>query len=368
MVELSAQGADLTRAFGHQRRQEIKTLFETMAPGDKFAAAKGLDLISQHFRKLEEMKMTQAQDSYTKSLNWYQAASPEDRKEYDSFGPWLTEIKSEDDMPRRFRSHFADHADAKYLIKVPKNVDRRQLRPGMDLFEALIAVGDKGIFLARLHESGVWTQQSNWEDIAAVCSYGDRLQGIWTLYLRDGNRPNLTFNKVSTDLMDEVTDYVRSHLVPDQEQTEELETQNGLEIEFSDEDLFFGSSLLELRRRKGGPFAPIHFEPQGQPCIDEEGKRSVTTGVLILDSPKELVIVNRGDPSHRKGEAWYAANDLFIPYARITDCSVLAAPMMGSGHFQTLVLRMDGQVIEQPCLQDPSAVLATIKMRCPNLA
>nr|WP_321445109.1 MarR family transcriptional regulator [uncultured Cohaesibacter sp.] len=365
VVELSSEGSELTRKLGQKMEHAIKALFATMAQAERQTAASGLDLIARHFNKLEEEKMAQARTAYAKSLNWYKAASPEDRKEYDAFGPWLTLVKSEADMPRRFRSLYEEHAGAKYLIKVPKNADRRNLRPGMDLYEAIIAVEDDGIFLARLEDSGIWTQHAVWDEIAAICSFGDRLQGIWTLYLKDGNRLNVTFNRVSGDLMEEVTDTVRSHL-SDQPSTAHADSDTD-DLHFSDDDLFFGSSLLELRRRPGGPFTPLHFEPQGQPCLDANNKDAVSTGILCLDGGSELVIINRGDPCHKKGEAWFAGNDMFIPYNRITSSQVVGAPIPGSGQFYNLVIGLDRQLIEQPCLDDPKDVLAAIRAHCPNL-
>ncbi|WP_114010108.1 MarR family winged helix-turn-helix transcriptional regulator [Cohaesibacter intestini] len=359
VVELSSEGVALAHRLKQRMERDLKALFETMALADRQAAATGLDLMAQHFRKLEEEKMAQARTAYAKSLNWYHAASPEDRKEYDAFGPWLTEVKSEADMPRRFRSLYSEYRDATYLIKVPRNADRRNLRPGMDLYEAVIAVDEAGVSLARLEETSIWTLKATWDDIAAICSFGDRLQGIWTLYLKDGNRPSISFNRVSSDLIEVVTDFVRSHLT-DKAKASNTDTD---EFEFSDEDLFFGSTLLELRRREGGPFTPLHFEPQGQPCLDAQGNEAISTGVLMLDGGGELVIINRGDPCHPSGEAWFAGNDLFIPYNRITSCTVVGTPAPGSGQFYTLVIQLDQQTIEQPCLEDPKTVVATIWSR-----
>ena len=65
--------------------------------------------------------------------DWYRAASAEDRKEYDAFGPWIDPIRSEGEMPRRFRDVYGEHRDARFLLKVPISADRMQVRPGMDL-------------------------------------------------------------------------------------------------------------------------------------------------------------------------------------------------------------------------------------------
>lgn len=363
VVDLSKAGEALAREVEAARLEGLRRLFESIALRDGQIAAQGLDVLSTHFRKVEEMEMTQVMDNQ-KTLNWYQAASPEDRKEYDSFGPWLTEVKEEAEMPPRFRAFYAENKDARFLLKVPRNADRRQLRPGMDLYEAVFAVHDGGVFVVRLEDGGVVRSFTAWDDIGAVGNYGDKLLGVWTLYLKDGTRESLEYNKVSSDLMEDVTDFARARLsAPAGEAKIEGATP---EIAFTDADLFFGSAMLEIRRRGEGPFIPIHFEPQGERCFDAAGNRQVSTGVLILDSPTELIIVNRDKPSHRRGEAWYASNDIFVPYARITHFSLIQAQGGESGYFNTLMLRVDAQAIEQPCLQMPEAVVQILKARCLN--
>ncbi len=359
IAQLTREGEDLAGRIAEQRHKGLLALFGSMSPRDDRAASTGLDTISAHFRKLEEKKMANDDDHTHASLNWYHAATPEDRREYDGFGPWLSEVKSEADMPPRFLAFYREHKDAKFFFKVPRNADRRQLRPGMDLYEAVLAVHEHGIFIAKLDAGGVSTRQSNWDHIAAVGSYGDRLQGIWSAYLKDGSRASVTFNKVSSELMDQVTDFARGHLVgPSRDITTTADP-----VEITDSDLFFGSALLEIRRRGRGPFTPIHFEPQGKPCTGEDGKKAETTGVLLLDSPEELAIVNREQPSHRRGEAWHASNDIFIPYERLTHVSLIPAPNGSTGEFHTLVLRLDGQAIEQPCLTVPEVAIKILQER-----
>ncbi|NDR57657.1 MarR family transcriptional regulator [Aliiruegeria sabulilitoris] len=363
IAELTPQGAAFARRFEADRQEKLRDLFTAMAPNDRRLAAEGLDLLTGYFREVEEKEMAATLDDHAPVLNWYHAASPEDRKEYDAFGPWLTEVKAEEDMPPRFRAFYSENKDADFLLKLPKNADRRQLRPGMDLYDAVFVVDKEGVAVIRLEDGGVTRTYAAWDDVAAVGSYGDKLQGVWTLYLRDGTRSTLSFNRVSTDLMDKVTDFVRARLRGDRGSTA-LPDITLPPIEITDADLFFGSALLEIRRRSEDDVSPIHFEPEGQRCFDVSGDRQVSTGVLLLDTPSELVIVNRDRPSHRRGEAWHASNDIFIPYSRVTHFSLIAAPNNQKGYFHTLVLRLDGQAIEQPCLQIPTAVMEVLRARC----
>ncbi len=360
IAELTPEGADFAAFLTRQRHLGFAELFGTMTPETVDSAAGGLELIAAHLRKMEESHMTLVKDSNKRGLNWYHAASPEDRREYDAFGPWITEVQSEEDMPPRFRSAYADLGDAKYLLKVPKNADRRQLRPGMDLYTIVLAVNDGGASLLCLVESGVHRRDVTWNEVVAVGSFGDQLQGIWTLFLGDGSQAEFTYNKVSSNLMNDVTDFVRSRvLAPAGAPQAPLEGEPDIDI--GDNDLFFGSSLLELRHRLGDPITPLHFEPQDTPCRDDAGKKRLSTGVLILDARGEMILVNRDRPWRRRKEAWYAANDIFIPYDRMTGYAVEAPADEASGMFFTLVLHLDRQVIRQPCLVRPESVVVRLE-------
>ena len=77
----------------------------------------------------------------------YKEATPEQREEYNRFGPWLQEIREEADMPPCFKSLYAEYAQARFLIKVPINVDRRDAFPGMELYRSVLAVDANNIRL-----------------------------------------------------------------------------------------------------------------------------------------------------------------------------------------------------------------------------
>jgi len=105
--------------------------------------------------------------------DWRRSASEEDLREYDAFGPWIYEIKAESDTPKRFRAACAGHRDARFLLKAPRDIDRRDVRPGMDLYVAVLAVHDDGLSLMRLTDEGVVSQDVVWSQVAALESHKD---------------------------------------------------------------------------------------------------------------------------------------------------------------------------------------------------
>ena len=60
--------------------------------------------------------------------------------EYDRFGPWIDEVRTRDDVPRLFRDDPVDVAGARLVLKVPRNIARRDATPDMDLYDHLLVL------------------------------------------------------------------------------------------------------------------------------------------------------------------------------------------------------------------------------------
>ena len=118
---------------------------------------------------------------------------------------------------------------------------------------------------------------------------------------------------------------------------------------------------LNARRRSGPqPVALLHAESANQYCRDSVNRLRLSTGVMFLDAPDELIVVNRGEPTRRFLEARYALGCLFVPYAGVNAFALERSPASRSRRFHELVLRLDRQVIRQSCLVAPERVLARL--------
>ena len=288
--------------------------------------------------------------------NWRLAASPEDLREYDAFGPWIYEIKDECDTPKRFRSVCRDHYGARFLLKAPRNVERRNVRPGMDLYDTVLAVRDDGLSVMRLAGESVATEDYAWREVAALESYKDLLYSRWRLLLRDGGAFTLEYSTVSSGLMTKVTDFARAQLASRRDAPRPHESDPGATIA----EMIFKNELNARRRSGPQPVTLLHAESANQYCRDSLNRRRLSTGVMFLDAPDELIVVNRGEPTRRFLEARYALGCLFVPYAGVKAFALERSPAGRSRHFHELVLRLDRQVIRQSCLVAPERVLARL--------
>jgi hypothetical protein len=300
--------------------------------------------------------MTWGRGPRVKDYNWRLAVSEDDLREYDAFGPWIYEIKDERDTPKRFRAACGRHYGARFLLKVPRNVERRDTRPGMDLYVAVLAVYDHGVSLMRLTDESVVTQDLVWSDVAILESYKDLLYSRLTLMLRRGGAFALEYSTVSSALMRKVTDFVRSQWMRHGEAPRAFGSDPVVIIA----DLVFQNELDAKRRSGPQPVAPIHAEPANRYCRDAANRRRLSTGVMFLEAPGELIIVNRDEPTRRFLEARYALNCVFVPYAGVTSFALVRSSVDRSRRFHELTLRVGKHVLRQSCLVAPERVLARL--------
>ena len=294
--------------------------------------------------------------SVATGTDWRQEASVEDLREYDAFGPWIDPVRSVEDMPRAFRRFYPELAGARFLLKVPRDVERAQARPGQDLYASVLAVRERGITLLQLADGGGERRDVSWPQIVGVSIYLNLLLSRWTLLLADGSRFELDYNSVGLAAMAAVTSHVRAQLTLgiDASQQPELGAERV-------PDDFFAGRLAELRRTCAAPVVPVHFESRNRLCRDLSGRRRLSTGLLLVDTPHELVVVNRVEPTRRLFEAHYASTTTYLPYTALTECAVTAPSARSS--FRTLMLRAGDQEFRQPCLDDPALAREALAAR-----
>lgn len=282
---------------------------------------------------------------------------PDALAEYDAFGPWLLQIKSPSEMPRRFQSAYPGLEGAGYLIKIPRSIDRRDAYPGGDLYGSVFALDDDGFtFLTASEDSdGFVSRHVIWDEVAAVRTVNNLLHADFVLLLKEGDALTVTYNSSSAELMTRIVDFSRQHFIePDDlayganKEAEELE------------DFFFNAMLAE--ERHGGRFMlPIHFEAPGKSCRNAQNRRRLTTGLLILLSGGELVVVDRDAPIRRRFFAHNVYRRTYIGLKSIRSFRLQAPSEAAPGHFIMLELIIEQQRLGIPCFKVPERVIDILR-------
>ena len=126
--------------------------------------------------------------------------------EYDAFGPWVLPVSSPDQVPPVFRSHPIDFTRAHDVLKVPRDVARRDVTPRSHLYDFLLVLDRDGVEgLTRVgHRFTV--QRIARKDIAAVDSGAELLEGWLTVLGIDGTRIDVSFNGSSLPVITDFAD------------------------------------------------------------------------------------------------------------------------------------------------------------------
>ena len=196
-----------------------------------------------------------------------------------------------------------------------------------------------------------------WDEVAAVRTVSNLLHAEFVLLLKEGDALTVTYNSVSTDLMTRVVGFIRQQLMAPDDFGPALINEAE---EF--EDFFFKAMLAE--ERHGGQFMlPIHFEAPGKSCRNAQNRRRVTTGLLILLSGSELVIVDRDAPMRRRFFAHYAYRKTYVGLASVRGFRLQQPPDNAPGRFMLLELIMEQQRLGVPCFKTPERVIELLRRR-----
>jgi len=290
--------------------------------------------------------------------DWYYTASPEARQEYDAFGPWVRTIGSQDEMPPRFRAAWPEISGAHFVFKLPIRAERRDVRPGMDLYAMVMAVGDDGVTVLRLTGEKIDRRSFTWDEVIGISSFTDLLDGRWSLLLSDGSRLEASYNTVSAHHFAALGDFIRQKLAPGETPNAPSSVAASAPIK----DLFYRNQARTVRTGSGGAALVLHFEPRDRLCRDDANRRRLSTGLLVLDAGDALVIVDRGTSARGLFHPSYAARQVFLPYRRLTGFTFTPA-QPGGRRFAHLVISADRQTLPLACLDRPDSVIAHLTAR-----
>lgn len=101
--------------------------------------------------------------------------------------------------------------------------------------------------------------------------------------MTSGSEIELGFNNVSKPLMEDASDFIRSRCVSPTQMLRQPTTVPDAAIT----DHFFRAVFLMGRGLT--PISAFHFEPPSNRCLDRNGWRRMTTGLLLLLPTDELI-------------------------------------------------------------------------------
>lgn len=246
--------------------------------------------------------------------------------EYDRFGPWIDEVSGPADVPRLFRDHPVDLDAARLVLKVPRNIARRDATPEMDLYDHLLVLGaDDLTVLSRrgaqapgrgraLVPGGYDVVTVPFTQVVAVRDVVDLLAGRLTIHTYDGMALLVRYNGSARANVSRLIGELRSAVpvvAPSAVGRALLEAARALTVATADlapgkDDLALVSDLRQIQRAHPGvvtwtshgrtPIGPRHGGVAGavQRALHALSPMTLHGGLLAADDVA-LEVIGRRD-------------------------------------------------------------------------
>ncbi len=241
------------------------------------------------------------------------------KKEYDAFGPWILQIKSQEEIPRIFDA-FIKYEDSSDFYKIPRDITRREAKPGDALYRILIAFSkEQLIFLENDHNS-VIKRSIPYHTIQSIQNRVDLLNG--TLIIKSHNTEvKIPYNAVSSDLIIEVVFKLRLNY----NKYFKITNNPLVEKDHSLPQNYFYKGILSKMRTKEEIFV---LDAQETFEINKKENRwydhlidlynpMIFQKIMFLTNNKELIIISRKNGIKRKRSSDYSHIHTYIPLKTI---------------------------------------------------
>ncbi|MBF4621089.1 hypothetical protein [Clavibacter sp. VKM Ac-2542] len=242
--------------------------------------------------------------------------------EHDAFGPWIDTVRTLDEVPRLYRPHGIDPFAARLVLKVPRDIPRRDTDPTMDLYDHLLVVGDRDLEVLSRDGSAFTARRIPFADIVAVRDRVDLLDGLLTVHTADGLALRIPFNGASADVVVELTELLmtlaaESAGVPGSCPTRTPQATPRIDVGQDEAGVAAAYWDLEgrdpqLRYLSSRPRTPLVPTADGLMGALQRLRPMSLAGAVAACSPRELLILTRRDQILRRRTATLSIDRLRI--------------------------------------------------------
>jgi len=148
----------------------------------------------------------------------------ERREEYAMFGPWIDEVTEPARVPPLFRTHPITFAPDTVMLKVPRNIVRRDANPHMDLYDRLLILGPDALTVLTRNgighpggrkepvERGFTAERMDYSEVVAVDDSVNLLDGRYRIHSSGGSVVAFPFNGSGRAGLEKLTTTLRNRM------------------------------------------------------------------------------------------------------------------------------------------------------------
>ena len=282
--------------------------------------------------------------------DWYERATPEAREEYNAFGPWVQEIRGREGVPPCFLPWFSELEHASLVIKIPVNQERRDARPGQDLYRAIVAVCDDHLVLLSLEAGKVECRLVPLAEVQALRNFHVLLQAEFGVFLRGGTSFLCSYNAVSLPLIDRILDVLGAKI-----SGKSIGASVSIAAESEDfpvKDHYFRTLVREHRLRHPGSVLVFCEEPGVR--YRDHRRRNRSLGLLVLKTANEWLFLDRGSALRQTHDTAYAGSTTWVPFSRTPSFRISDPDALSPQGGRTLSVHIEGHTLDYRVFTDPA--------------
>ena len=267
------------------------------------------------------------------------------KEEYDRFGPWAYLVTKPEDMPPHFDPWYEELRDATIMLKLPRDVERRDTSAGKDLYIGLLAARNDRVTYLSLDGEEVKRRDLLYTEVVAVALSQELLLGGLRIDLASGDSLTVEFNTVSAELFGDFASSV-ARMCSGPSASTALRVPDDASREPSVDDTLFYVLLRDLRARDPR-FRVLAFQAACSVKAGRDARASILSrfasslipwkldGCLLAATPDELAFFYAGPGEPRlKRSRGHSYVSTFIPASALKGAMVELRTLIGGAVFR----------------------------------
>lgn len=273
-------------------------------------------------------------------------------REYETFGPWIFEIRNIEDIPEYFQKMIVLDDNIKVAVKIPVEVDRRDVKPGMILYDRVILLHSEYIQFIKKVDNNLENYKVKYKEILAVKNSKNLLRGKITLFISEDKNEIIDYNIVSSDLIDTIIRIIRENITD----KKALRIFPALDEEKSSISFFYKNlkNRLEIKEK----ITLLGYQPES---ILQRYKNNIYTyfkdkfhgttlhSILFLTNNKEIIIINTEDEVDGNKVKGHKYIYTFIPVTNIKEIKILEDDVYKN--IKSLLLLINDSITFKYCME-----------------
>lgn len=334
LLMLTKTGREIVQYNQYLKRQFAESILEnldTLEEGKQLIA-----LLTKAVQGIKVVKEDSIRSDFMNNLE----------KEYNAFGPWLTVIGTVDDIPQQYLSHKEMILKADYCFKVPVNVSRRKLRPGMLMYNTVVGIFEDRLMILKSTNDGITEYTISFEEIRSL-SVSRNLLDSHFIVLTDQKSYDIDYNSVSSDVSEVVVSMLRERIFKKPNKVDHQVFMTSDAIDPGRYAYMLGTLMDEATYKvlayQAERDVEKNFKNQAEAFFGGTKKYHLNDA-LFLAGNQGLVVVDSVNEVKKADEADYSYRNVFIQTDAIHGIDLIDEPSMG--HLKKLIFQVGKSSID----------------------